>query len=181
MSGETEKSCLPVHHQLPEFTQTHVHWVGDAIQPSHLLSPAGSQGEKSHPWQRSWGRRPDSTQMQGQASGVPLDILEHLPPKLESAYLTALCFHLHFWHYGGLSPTTSLWKGANLELQLINLLVVTRVFQSKNSSDGSLACLTGLSRPHVIVYSLPTVRGMRCFKLPKYRFFWEVRKIISIV
>ena len=31
---------LPVHHQLPEFTQTHVHWVGDAIQPSHPLSPS---------------------------------------------------------------------------------------------------------------------------------------------
>ena len=32
---------LPVHHQLLEFTQTHVHWVGDAIQPSHpLLSPS---------------------------------------------------------------------------------------------------------------------------------------------
>ena len=32
---------LPVHHQLPEFTQTHVHWVDDAIQPSHpLLSPS---------------------------------------------------------------------------------------------------------------------------------------------
>ena len=30
---------LPVHHQLPEFTQTHVHWVGDAIQPSHPLCP----------------------------------------------------------------------------------------------------------------------------------------------
>ena len=31
---------LPVHHQLPEFTQTHVHRVSDAIQPSHpLLSP----------------------------------------------------------------------------------------------------------------------------------------------
>ena len=29
---------LPVHYQLPELTQTHVHWVGDAIQPSHLLS-----------------------------------------------------------------------------------------------------------------------------------------------
>ena len=29
---------LPVHHQLPEFTQSHVHRVGDAIQPSHLLS-----------------------------------------------------------------------------------------------------------------------------------------------
>ena len=29
---------LPVHHQLPEFTQTQVHQVGDAIQPSHSLS-----------------------------------------------------------------------------------------------------------------------------------------------
>ena len=29
---------LPVHHQLPEFTQIHVHRVGDAIQTSHLLS-----------------------------------------------------------------------------------------------------------------------------------------------
>ena len=34
---------LPVHQQLPEFTQTHVHWVGDAIQPSHPLS------SRSHP------------------------------------------------------------------------------------------------------------------------------------
>ena len=31
---------LPVHHQLPEFTQTHVHRVGDAIQPSYPLSSA---------------------------------------------------------------------------------------------------------------------------------------------
>ena len=32
---------LPVHQQLPESTQTHVHWVSDAIQPSHpLLSPS---------------------------------------------------------------------------------------------------------------------------------------------
>ena len=33
------KPGLPVHHQLPESTQTHVHRVGDAIQPSHLLLP----------------------------------------------------------------------------------------------------------------------------------------------
>ena len=31
-------SGLPVHHQLLEFTQTHAHRVGDAIQPSHPLS-----------------------------------------------------------------------------------------------------------------------------------------------
>ena len=31
---------LPVHYQLPKPTQTHVHWVGDAIQPSHPLLPS---------------------------------------------------------------------------------------------------------------------------------------------
>ena len=33
---------LPVHHQLLEFTQTHAHWVGDAIQSSHPLSSPSS-------------------------------------------------------------------------------------------------------------------------------------------
>ena len=45
------------------------------------------------------------TQRRDRASGVPLDILEHLPPKKpESAYFIALCSHL--WLYWGLSPTT---------------------------------------------------------------------------
>ena len=35
---ESQHASLPVHHQLLEFTQTHVHQVGDAIQPSHPLS-----------------------------------------------------------------------------------------------------------------------------------------------
>ena len=35
---ESQHSSLPVHHQLLEFTQTHVHRVSDAIQPSHPLS-----------------------------------------------------------------------------------------------------------------------------------------------
>ena len=33
---------FPVHHQFPEFTQSHVHWVGDAIQPSHPLLSCSS-------------------------------------------------------------------------------------------------------------------------------------------
>ena len=40
---------LPVHHQLPEFTQTHVHWVGDAIQPSHPLSSPSPPAPQSLP------------------------------------------------------------------------------------------------------------------------------------
>ena len=40
---------LPVHHQLPEFTQTHVHRVSDAIQPSHpLLSPSPAPNPSQH-------------------------------------------------------------------------------------------------------------------------------------
>ena len=59
---------LPVHHQLPEFTQTHVHWVGDAIQPSHPLSspspPAPNPSQhQSFPMSQlfTWG---------GQSTGV---------------------------------------------------------------------------------------------------------------
>ena len=40
---------FPVHHQLPEFTQTRVHRIGDAIQPSHpLSSPSSSAPNPSH-------------------------------------------------------------------------------------------------------------------------------------
>ena len=50
---------LPVHHHLPEFTQTHIHRVGDAIQPSHPLSspsppaPNPSQHQSLFQWVNS--------------------------------------------------------------------------------------------------------------------------------
>ena len=50
---------LPVHHQLPEFTQTHIHQVSDAIQPSHPLSspsppaPNPSQHQTLFQWVNS--------------------------------------------------------------------------------------------------------------------------------
>ena len=51
---------LPVHHQLLEFTQTHVHRVSDVIQPSHALSspfppsPNPSQHQSLFQWVNSW-------------------------------------------------------------------------------------------------------------------------------
>ena len=51
---------LPVHHQLPELAQTHIHWVGDAIQQSHPLlssSPPSfnlSQHQGLFQWVGSW-------------------------------------------------------------------------------------------------------------------------------
>ena len=69
---------LPVHHQLSEFTQTHVHCVGDAIQPSHPLSspfppaPSPSQHQRLFQWVNSaWG---------GQSTGVSA-LASFLPKK----------------------------------------------------------------------------------------------------
>ena len=68
---------LPVHHQLSEFTQTHVHRVNDAIQPSHPLSspspPAPNPSQhQSFPMSHlfSWG---------GQTTGI--SVLASFPPK----------------------------------------------------------------------------------------------------
>ena len=70
---------LLVHHQLLEFTQTHVHWVSDAIQPSHPLSSPFSSYPQSLPASESfpmsqlflWG---------GQSTGVSA-LASFLPKK----------------------------------------------------------------------------------------------------
>ena len=70
---------LPVHHQLPEFTQTHDHWVDDATQPSHPLSspspPAPNPSQpQSFPMSQlfTWG---------GQSTGVSALAESFLPKK----------------------------------------------------------------------------------------------------
>ena len=45
---------LPVHRQPPEFTQTHVHWVGDAIQPFHPLSSPPAFSRSQHQGLFKW-------------------------------------------------------------------------------------------------------------------------------
>ena len=53
--GTPGTSGLPVHHQLPEFTQTYVHQVGDAIQPSHSLSsPSPASNPSQHQGLFQW-------------------------------------------------------------------------------------------------------------------------------
>ena len=118
------------------------------------------------------------TQRWDRASGVPLEILEHLPPKPESAYFTALCSHLHLWLYGGLSPTTSFREGVNLELQLIIIPGRDRSVSTYKLLWRFCSLPDRFVWPHVIAHSLPTVRGTRCFKPSKNRFFREVRKLL---
>ena len=87
---------------------------------------------------------------------------QHLPPKPESAYFTALCSHLHLWLYRWLSPTTSLCIGVNLGLQIINLLGVTRVSQVKPLCWQTSLCdriIHTLATTYMIVYNLSTINS----------------------
>ena len=107
---------LPVHHQLPEFTQTHVHQVSDAIQPSHppsspfppAPSPSQDQGlfqrvNTSHemakvlefqPQHQSFQRNPRADLLQNGLVGspcIPRDAQESSPtPQFKSINSSAL-------------------------------------------------------------------------------------------
>ena len=78
----------------------------------------------------------------------------------------------------GLSSTTSLWKRVNLELQLIIIPGRDRSVSTYKLLRRFSSLPDRLVQPHVIVHSLPTMRGTRCFKPSKNRFFWEVRKLL---
>ena len=76
-------SCLPIHHQLSEFTQTHVHCVGDVIQPYHLLpspspsafiSPSIMVSSKSH-----FSSGSQSIQVSASAPVLPVNIQDRFP------------------------------------------------------------------------------------------------------
>ena len=75
---------LPVHHQLPEFTQTHIDWVGDAIQPSHSIIPFSScpqflTASESFPMSQlfTWGGQ--STGVSALASFLPKNTQDWSP------------------------------------------------------------------------------------------------------
>ena len=75
---------LPVHHQLPEFTQTHIHWVSDTIKPSHPLSspspPAPNPSQhQSFPMSQlfAWGGQ--STGVSASASFLPKNTQDWSP------------------------------------------------------------------------------------------------------
>ena len=70
---------LPVNHQLLEFTQTHIHWVGDAIQPSHpLSSPSLAFNLYQHQglflWVSSFASGSQRIGASGSASVLPVNI-----------------------------------------------------------------------------------------------------------
>ena len=128
---------LPVHHQLPEFTQTHVHQVSDAIQPSHPLSspsppaPNPSQHQSLFQWvnsshevakvlkfqlqHHSFQRNPRADLLQNGLVGSlcsPRDSQESSPtPQFKSINSSALSF----LHSPTLTSVHDQWKNHSLD------------------------------------------------------------------
>ena len=73
---------LPVPHQLPEFTQTHVHRVGDATQPSHPLSspspPAPNPSQHQGLFQRV-NSSPEVAKVSASTSALPMNTQDWSP------------------------------------------------------------------------------------------------------
>ena len=103
----------PVPHQLPEFTQTHIHWVGDAIQPTHPLSspsPPAFNLHTSSTWRPSlMVPSSDPCPPAGTHSPQPSSWPSH-PRSMCSALLThAGLSLLTGWRYGEVGFVTSPW------------------------------------------------------------------------
>ena len=147
-------------------------WSMPGFPALHYILP----GAGASPWQRLWGRRLGICKGGTESQESPWKFSSIYP---QNQSLPTFCFVL--------SPTPlTLWgavphylslKSVNLQLQLIKFLGLI-VFQPTNSFGSPLACLNRFFRPHVIVQSLPTVRGLRCSKLSEYRVLWAVKRLI---
>ena len=128
---------LPVHHQLPEFTQTHVHRVSDAIQPSHPLSspfspaPNPSQHQGLFQWVNSphevakvleFQPQPQSFQwtprtglLQDGLVGSPCSSRDSQESSPTPQFKTINSFVLSFLHSPTLTSVHDHWKNHSLD------------------------------------------------------------------
>ena len=73
---------FPVHHQLLELAQTHVHWVGDVIQPSHPLSSPSAPAFRYFPVSQFFVLGGQSIGASASASVLPMNIQDWFPLRL---------------------------------------------------------------------------------------------------
>ena len=110
---------LPVHHQLPEFTHTHVHWVHDAIQPSHPPLPPSppalslSQHQDLFPMSQFFTSNGQSVGTWALASVLPMNIQGWFPLGLTG--LISL-------QSKGLSESSSTAKFKDINSSMLSLL-----------------------------------------------------------
>ena len=122
---------LPVHHQLPESTQTHVRWVSDAIQPSHPLSspspPALNLSQHQGLFQWVSSSRPVQGTLKSLLHSSKASILRH------SAFFTVQLSHPYMTTGETIALTRRIFLGKvmSLLLNMLSRLVITFLPRSK--------------------------------------------------
>ena len=120
---------VPVLHYFLEFAQTRVHWVGDAIQPSHPLSPPSPPALKSFPESESFPMNQLFTSggqsIGASASVLPMDIHGGFPLgltsliSLQSKGLSRVFSSSTIWKRQFFSTQPSLWSKSHICTQLM--------------------------------------------------------------
>ena len=122
---------LPVHHQLPEFTQTHVHHVSDAIQPSHPLSspsppaPNPSQHQGLFQWVNSSHEVAKLLGVSASASVLPMNTQDWSPLgwtgwiSLQSKRLSRVFSNTTVQKQQSFSTHPSLWSNSHINTWLL--------------------------------------------------------------
>ena len=140
---------LPVHHQLLEFTQTHVHWIGDAIQPPHpVLSPSPPAFNLS--------------QHQGLSNESLLCIRW---PK--------------YWSFSfNISPSNEYSGLISFRMDWLNLLEVQRTLKSFRQHHSSKASILGCSAFFIVQLSHPYITTRETIALARRTFVGKVLSLI---
>ena len=132
---------LPVHHQLPEFTQTHVHRVSDAIQPSHPL-PSPSLPPLIIPSIRIFSNE---------------SILSIRWPK--------------YWGFSfSISPSNEYSRLMSFRIDWLDLLAVQRTFKSLLQHHSSKASILQCSAFSIIQLSHPYMMTGKTIALTRWNF-----------
>ena len=130
---------LPVHHQIPEFTQTHVHLVGDAIQPSHLLSSPSlpTFNLSQHPGLFKW---------------------------LSSSHQVAKVWSFSF----SISPSNECWGPTSLRMDWLDLLAVQGTLKSLLQHSSSKASILWCSAFFIVQPSHPYMTTGKTIALTRW-------------
>ena len=140
---------LPVHHQLPEFTQTHVHRVGDAIQPSHPLSSPYSPA-------------PNPSQHQGLSNESTLRMRW---PK--------------YWSFSfSISPSNKHPRLISFRMDWLHLLAVQETLKSLLQHDSSKASILWHSALFTVQLSHPYMTTAKTTALTRWTFVGKVMSLL---
>ena len=151
---ECSTPALPVHYQLPEFAQTHVHWVSDAIQPPQPLSSPSpsafnlSQHQGLFQWVRFFASSGQSVGVSASASVLSMNIQGWFPLELTGWI---------FSQSKGIALTTSTFVNqmTSLLFNMLSRLVITFLPRSKH--------LLWLQSPATVILECKKIKSVTIF------------------